>query len=118
MSDSNRENPREIYQDGMAARQTEVSQCQQQHVLIGYVRLAVVLAGIVVAWCSFGEDLISRWWVLVIFAAFVLAARKHSAVLQSKAEAGRSIAFFERGIARIDDRWAELPTRFAEMNAA
>lgn len=118
MSDRNNANPREIYQGRMAARQAEAAQSQRQHLLLGYIRLALVIAGIVATWFSFYQHLISRWWVLAIFALFVVVARRHSAVLQRKAESLRAIAFFERGIARIDDRWAELPARAAEVNIA
>jgi len=118
MSESNKVIPREIYQNRMTAQQAQAAQCQRQHVLLGYFRLALVIAGIVVAWFSFYQHLISRWWLLAIFALFVIAARRHSAVLQRKAEAERAIAFFERGIARIEDRWAKLPARAAEVNAA
>lgn len=117
MNDRNNLNPRETYQNRLAARQAEASQCQRQHVLLGYVRLALVLAGLIVAWFSFFQDLISRWWLLGVFAVFVFVARRHSAVLQRKAEALRAIAFFERGIARIDDRWVELPARPVAVNA-
>ena len=118
MSDSNKMNPREVYQSRMAARQAEAAACQRQHVLLGYIRLALVIAGVVIAWCSFYRHSMSWWWLLAIFAAFVVAARKHSSVLQRKAEAQRAIAFFARGIARIDDRWTELPARAAKVNAA
>jgi hypothetical protein len=117
MSDSNKANPRQIYESRLAARQTEAAACQRHHVLLGYVRLVLVVAGIAVAWCSFYQHLMSRWWLLAIFAVFVIVARRHSAVLQRKTEAQRAIAFFERGIARIDDRWAELPARAAKVNA-
>jgi hypothetical protein len=118
MNDRNKWSSREIYQSRTAARQADAAACQRRHVLLGYIRLTLVVAGIVVAWCSFYEHQISRWWLLAIFAVFVVAARRHSAVLQRKAEAQRAIAFFERGIARVDDRWVELPTRAAEMNVA
>ena len=84
MSDRNEVNPREIYQGRMAARQAEAAACQRQHVLLGYVRLVLVIAGIAVAWFSFYQHLISRWWLLAIFAVFVVAARRHSAVLQQE----------------------------------
>lgn len=116
MNDTNDRNPRGIYQGRMASRQAEASACQRQHLLLGYVRLALVLAGIVVAWYSFYQDSISRWWLLALFVVFVLVARRHSAVLQQKAEALRAIDFFERGIARIDDRWTEFPSRSAQVN--
>jgi hypothetical protein len=118
MNDSNSLNPREVYEDRIFARQTEAEAYQRQHVLLGYFRLVLVIAGIIVAWYSFYQHLISRWWLLAIFGIFVVAARRHSAVLQQKAEAQRAITSFERGIARIDDRWAELPARVAQVNAA
>jgi MutS-like protein len=118
MSDSNKEGAREIYQERMSAREAEAAACQRQHVVLGYARLALVLVGVAIAWYSFYQHHISRWWLLAIFAVFVVAARRHSAVLQRKAEAQRAIAFFDRGIARIDDRWMELPTRAVKINSA
>ena len=118
MSDSNKEGSREIYQGRMSAREAEAAACQRQHVVLGYARLALVLVGVAIAWYSFYQHHISRWWLLAIFAVFVVAARRHSAVLQRKAEAQRAIAFFDRGIARIDDRWTELPTRPVKINSA
>jgi hypothetical protein len=116
MNDSSKVNPREIYQRRMAARQAETAACQRQHVLLGYVRLVLVIAGIAIAWFSLYQHLMSPWWLLVLFAVFVAAARRHSAVLQQKVEAQRAIAFFERGLARIDDHWADLPARDAKVN--
>jgi hypothetical protein len=115
MNDSSKVNPREIYQDRMASRQAEAAACQRQHLWLGYIRLVLVTAGIAVAWFSFYQHLMSRWWLLVIFAVFVAAARRHSAVLQQKIEAQRAVVFYDRGIARIDDRWTELPTRDAKL---
>ena len=118
MSDSNKEGAREIYQERVSAREAKAAACQRQHVVLGYARLALVLVGVAIAWYSFYQHHISRWWLLAIFAVFVVAARRHSAVLQRKAEAQRAIAFFDRGIARIDDRWMELPTRAVKINSA
>ena len=116
MSDSSKLDPRGIYQNRLAARQTEAAECQRWHLLLGYVRLALVIAGIAVAWCSFYQHSMSRWWLLAISVVFVVVVRRHSAVLQKKAEAQRAIAFFQRGIARIEDRWTESPTRVVEVN--
>jgi len=109
--------PRELYMQRISARKAEAAACQRQHVLLGYIRLALVITGIVVAWFSFHSHVISRWWLLAVFAVFVVVARRHSAVLQRRAEAQRAIAFFERGIARIEDRWVDLPMRAVEVNA-
>lgn len=117
MGNSVKANPGDLYHGRIAARQAEVAACQQQHVLLGYARLALVVAGIAVAWCSFAQDLISRWWLLAVFMVFIVVARLHSAVLQRKAEAQRAVRFFERGIARIEDRWSEHPARVATVDA-
>ena len=117
MNDSNKMNPRETYQDRRGSRETEAAACERQHRLLGYVRLVLVIAGVGVAWCSFYQHLVSGWWLLAIFVVFVVVARRHSAILQRKAEALRAIAFFDRGIARIDDRWSEMPSRAADVTA-
>lgn len=117
MDDRNRPNSLEIYQERKTAREAEAVGCQRQHVLLGYIRLALVITGVAVAWCSFYQHPLSRWWLLAVFAVFVVAARRHSAILQQKAEAQRAISFFERGIARIEDRWPQLPARAGTVNA-
>jgi hypothetical protein len=94
MNDSNKVNPRAIYQSRLAAREADGAACQRQHLLLGYARLALVVAGIAVSWFSFYQHLVSRWWLLAIFAVFVVVARRHSGVLQQKAEAQRATSFF------------------------
>jgi MutS domain V len=116
MTDSNRLNPREIYQARIDARQTEDRACHRQHVVLGYLRLVLVIGGAIVAWFAFYGRTLSAWWLFAIAVMFVFVARRHSAVLQRRAEAQRAIRFFERGIARIDDRWSELRTREPETN--
>lgn len=107
-----------IYRARIEARNVEAAAAQRQHVLLGYCRLVLVIAGILVAWFSFHAHEISRWWLLLVCMLFVIVARRHSAVLQWKAEAQRAIRFFERGLARIEDRWAELPRRAATVDAS
>jgi hypothetical protein len=112
------DDPSGIYRQRITARDAEVAAAQRQHVILGYLRLALVVAGILIAWFSFHRDEISRWWLLLACALFVIVARRHSTVLQQKAEAQRAIRFFERGLARIEDRWAELSRRGASVDAS
>jgi hypothetical protein len=93
-----------------------MAQLQRRHLLLGYFRLALVMVGVAVAWSAFHLHAISRWWLLAVVAVFVVVARMHSAVLQRRSEAQRATSFFDRGLARIEDRWAELPARDAEVN--
>jgi hypothetical protein len=116
MNDS-QQTPRETYQVRIAARKAEDAVCERKHVLLGYARLALFIAGIAVAWLALYRHELSAWWLLAIAAVFVVVARRHSHVLERKTEAQRAVRFFERGIARIDDEWADLPARDPEVSA-
>ncbi len=118
MSEQTEIDPRELYRMRIAGRHSEAARLQRQHVLLGYMRLGLVIAGVLVAWFSFHLHAVSRWWLLGPCVLFVVVARRHSAVLQQKAEALRAVHFFERGIARIEDRWAEVPARDADVNTS
>ncbi len=117
ITDSSQQTPREIYQARIAARQAEDVACGRQHALLGYLRLALFIAGLTVAWLAFYGHELSAWWLLAIAAVFVVVARRHSQVLGRRDEAQRAVQFFERGIARIDDAWVDLPARDPEMSA-
>jgi hypothetical protein len=79
--------------------------------------LVLVIAGLVLVWFSLYEHAISSWWILAPCVLFVVVARVHSAVLLRRAWAERSIAYFERGLAKIEDRWNELPSREVHIEA-
>lgn len=111
MTENNQLNPREFYQGRIATLKAEDASDHRQHLLLGYMRLILVLTGVAVTWFAFYRHTISPWWLLAIITVFVVVARQHAAVLQRRTKAQRAIRFFERGVARIEDRWAELPTR-------
>ena len=60
---------------------------------------AVLLA--VLAWRS----TVSAWWLLAPAVLFIWLARRHEQVIRSRDAAIRGIAFYERGLARLEDRW-------------
>src|SRR5206468_8775015 len=72
---------------------------------LGYAKLAVafltVVAAVVLLYWS-------KFLVLVLLPAgiFVYLAIRHETRLQKIRERRRSIEFYERGIARMEDRWA------------
>lgn len=110
--------PTEHYQSRLELRLDEAAGCQRRHIWLGYARLALVIAGLLLVWFSFYRPVLSRWWVILPCAAFVVVARRHSAVLAQLSQARRAIAFFERGLARVQDRWSDLPDREVRVDAA
>ena len=68
-------------------------------------RLLLCAIGVTVAIAAWRTGL-SFWWVALPAVAFAVLMRRHDLVIRARAAAARSIAFYERGIARLEDRWA------------
>ena len=87
--------------------------------LIGNVRLAVGLSGVVVAYFVFGRVTVSPWWLLPPVVAFAVLVIWHSRIFSALARAKRAVTFYEKGLARLQDRWAgtgEQGNRFREQS--
>jgi hypothetical protein len=48
---------------------------------------------------------VAAWWLLAPAVLFIWLVRRHDEVLRSRDAAGRGIAFYERALARLEDRW-------------
>jgi MutS domain V/MutS domain III len=59
-----------------------------------------VLIGIL-AWNS----VLSFWWLTVLIVVFAWLMRRHDRVLRARDGAARAMALYERGLARLEDRW-------------
>ena len=64
---------------------------------------AIALIGLVVF--QFG---VTAWLLVVPAAAFVALAVWHDRVIRAADRAARAVAFYEHGIARLEDRWQEM----------
>ena len=98
--------PTKEYAERRNARQAQVARCEKIHIQLGNVRLLLAAITAVLAWISFRSHLLSAWWILAPVVAFACIAYWHSRVLRSQELANRSVQFYERGLARIEDRWA------------
>jgi hypothetical protein len=73
---------------------------------MGNARLLLAIVAVIVAWASFRGHYLSPWWLAVPVTAFVSLAAYHSRILRARELAERAAAFYERGLARVEDRWA------------
>ena len=73
---------------------------------IGTARLALFVAALVLAWLAFGLHLLPGWAVALPAAGFVALLLRHASVIPARRAADRAVAFYERGLARLDDAWA------------
>ena len=70
-------------------------------------RLAVFAAAAVVALLVWRAD-VASWWLAGPVAAFLALVVWHDRVLRARDRAAAAIAFYDHGLARIEDRWAGL----------
>jgi hypothetical protein len=99
-------NPSEEYQRRLGERRQMVEHYRKLDHLIGNARLFAGLIFLILAWLAAGAHLLSGWWVLVPVVAFVILVARHERVREAGRKAQRSVSFYERGLARIEDRWA------------
>jgi len=109
--------PSDEYVQRRRARESLVARWERLHIRLGNVRLLLAAAAVFLLWASFRAHYLSRWWLAAPIAAFGLIAFRHSRVLRNLELARRAVAFYERGLARIEDRWAgtgETGDRFSD----
>src|SRR5262249_42132842 len=58
-------------------------------------------------WLAAGSRVISGWWVLLPVLVFVVLVARHEHVRALGRRMQRAVAFYERGLARIEDRWMQ-----------
>jgi len=80
---------------------------QKLFLRIGNARLAVGIAGAVVAFFVFGETVLSPWWLLVPAFFFAPLVVIHALIVDRLERANRAARFYERAVARLEDRWME-----------
>ena len=97
--------PHAEYSQRLAARQQTVAAKDALHKQIGNAKLATVIAAIVLLWLSLKDEAISTYWLalpIVIYAALAFA---HEFALRALAQARSAVAYYQRGLARLEDRW-------------
>jgi MutS-like protein len=88
------------------ARQARRDELTWQHNRLADGRLAMVGLAVLLAWLAFSRHLVHPGWLAVPGILFLALAIVHDRVLMSRDRCRRAMAFYERGLARIEDRWA------------
>jgi hypothetical protein len=98
--------PRAEYASRLESRRDLVRAKDVLHAQLGNAKLATIVVGLIMAWLSFGDHFFSGFWLALPIALYVALAVAHELVLRARARAAGAATFYERGIARIEDRWA------------
>lgn len=87
---------------------TRVSHYEKIHIRLGNVRLLLAVVAVILAWASLRAHWLSPWWLVAPAVAFVGIASYHSRVPRARELAERAVSYYDRGVARVEDRWAEF----------
>lgn len=92
----------------------------RSHLRLGYLKLAVVAAGVAVAWGIFARHALSVFWLIAPIVAYVALAVWQARVQRARNRANSAVEFYRKGLARIEDRWAgtgQTGERFRDGNS-
>jgi hypothetical protein len=97
--------PQGAYVRSLQRQTEERSRQEQRHKLLGYAKLGL---GLLAAFfmVRFVHELHGIWPLLIVIGAFVVLAIIHDKVLKRIQRIDVLIAFYDRGLARIEGRWS------------
>src|SRR5262245_46706005 len=113
--------PHAEYTRRLRERQTAQTALAWRERLLGNSRVVVFVVGLLLTYSSFTLELFSPWWLFVPLAVFSVLLILHERVTRALLRAGRAVAFYERGLARVEDRWlgtGQLGQRFMDEQHA
>jgi hypothetical protein len=98
--------PASEYAQRLDSRRAWVARQQRLHIHVGNVRLVVFLVAAWIAWAAIFKGSLSAWWLAAPLAVFIALLVFHDRVLRERELATRAVRYYDRGFARIEDRWA------------
>jgi hypothetical protein len=111
--------PKAEYAQRLEKYLKRTSEQDRVHLRVGYAKLAVIAAALLLLWSVLGKHLLTAYWLFVPAAAYCLLTILHGRVLRAKARANTAADFYRKGMARIEDRWAgagQTGERFRDAN--
>jgi len=117
MSEEARADPAAEYRLRLALRRQRVEHGQTIDRRISAARGAAFFGGLVLLWLALAHAALAVEWVLVPTAAFLALVMIHERVIRAEKAAERSVAHYERGLARLDERWSGKGTAGARFVA-
>ncbi len=99
--------PRGEYEQRLCARRESAATLDRQARALAPARLAAFLALLAAGWLSFIEHAFTPFWTAAPALTFAALVAWHHRLLESLRAARRAVDFYERGLARLDDRWMD-----------
>jgi hypothetical protein len=104
------------YRARLQQRQRAHETLSSQDARLSYFRLGVF--GVLILLALLGwQGALSYWWLAAPVVLFGWLVQRHDTIVRQRDRAARAILFYERGLARIEDRWTgtgEAGERFVD----
>jgi hypothetical protein len=98
--------PRAEYQRRLSACRADEARLLRIDERVSYARLATLAVAVVIGWMVLRRSsLLSWWWLALPAIGFIALVLWHDRVIRARQRLARIVAWYERGLARIDDRW-------------
>lgn len=98
--------PREQYRLRLDDRSRAAAALELRHIRIGNARLAIVVAGLGLAWMVFSLRALPAAVLAAPVAAFGVAAAVHAQVIRRWEFAKRAVSYYQKALARLRSEWA------------
>jgi hypothetical protein len=96
--------PADEYRARLSDRRATHARLARVDERLSYARLAVFAIAILLVAAGW-RGWVAPWWAALPLVSFVALIVKHNAIVRARDAAARAIAFYDRGLARIEDRW-------------
>lgn len=107
------------YAERLRKQQALVDSEQVQFRRIGNARLAAGISAAILAFFVFGSAAVPIYWLAVPVGLFFILVVVHARIVQRLERGRRKVRFYERALARMEDRWmgtGEPGERFRDPN--
>jgi hypothetical protein len=98
--------PREIYSERLMERRADVAARERRHRTLGYWQLGAVVCALAGVWVALVYHAFSILWVTFPAGAFIVLFLIHNRLLEIAELRRRAVRYFERGLARLEGKWA------------
>ena len=98
-------NAHEVYTEAAQHEAISLAGWQKKARWLSNLRLAIFLLTALIAWLAFGSQQISVLWMIPAVLSFGILMVWHDRVLRAGERSQRIAGFYERGLARLEERW-------------
>ena len=98
--------PETEYSKRLNNRESAAKRLHQKHIWLGNVRVALFVVIAVLWWMAGTRGRSYFFWLAAAILIFIGLIFVHRRIVRAMQAARRAIAFYQRGLARIEDRWS------------